>query len=173
MLGMKGAKFNAPILLSSLWFQVMWFVAVIGREGTFVWLLIGTLITLAYCAYENVKKIWLIIVLSTLGVGLDFLNGYAGLFTFPKNHFPVWLIMLWVIFGWYAVQMKDLVNRTPQRLVLLLVSLSGGLSYFAGYKVGAVAWGLGVAVSLPVLFLEWLLLAYFLTTLFRSRWGKL
>lgn len=166
-------KFNATVLLSSLWFQVLWFVAVVGREEMLLWLLIGALITFAYCAYDHVKKLKPIFAISSLGVLMDMLNWSSGVFSFPSPSFPIWLILLWLVFGWYAVQMKDLVNRTPKYLVLITVSLSGGLSYFAGHKLGAVEWTLGEVLTVPILLLEWFLLAYFVTILFHSRWGKL
>ncbi|MDP2570852.1 DUF2878 domain-containing protein [Vibrio penaeicida] len=166
-------KSNGAVLLSSLWFQILWFFAVIGREDTLLWLISGSLITLVYCIYEEAQKLKLVIAISSVGIVIDFLNWQTGLFTFSIDAFPVWLLLLWGLFGWYAVQMSAIVNRTPRYLVLTLVSVSGGLSYFAGHRLGAVEWIFGVPLTLAVLFLEWFLLAYFVTTLLSSRWGKL
>nr|WP_274602132.1 DUF2878 domain-containing protein [Vibrio sp. S9_S30] len=166
-------KSNGSVFLSSVWFQMLWFVAVIGREETLFWLLTGALVTLAYCLYENAQKLRLVMAISSVGIVIDFINWQSGLFTFSIDAFPVWLLLLWVLFGWYSVQMKAIVNRTPRHIVITLVSVFGGFSYYAGQRLGAVEWVFGTPKTLSLLFLEWFLLAYFVTTLLSSRWGKL
>lgn len=167
------SKSNVPVIASSLWFQGLWFLAVIGRENTQVWLVVASVLTLLFCFVDEVKKLRLIFAVSALGILVDHINWQTGLFTFPSVSFPVWLTLLWGLFGWYAVQMRSLVNRYPRIFVSLLVGVSGSLSYFAGYRLGAVDWELGVLLTLSILFLEWFLLGYFVTKLLSSRWGML
>ncbi|UAB69294.1 DUF2878 domain-containing protein [Vibrio sp. SCSIO 43132] len=167
------SKSNVPVIASSLWFQGLWFLAVIGRENTQVWLVVASVLTLLFCFVDEVKKLRLIFAVSALGILVDYINWQTGLFTFPSVSFPVWLTLLWGLFGWYAVQMRSLVNRYPRTFVSLLVGGSGALSYFAGYRLGAVDWELGVLFTLSILFLEWFLLGYFVTKLLSSRWGML
>ncbi|CCN82791.1 conserved hypothetical protein [Vibrio nigripulchritudo SFn27] len=167
------SKSNVPVIASSLWFQGLWFLAVIGRENTQVWLVVASVLTLLFCFVDEVKKLRLIFAVSALGILVDYINWQIGLFTFPSVSFPVWLTLLWGLFGWYAVQMRSLVNRYPRIFVSLLVGVSGSLSYFAGYRLGAVDWELGVLLTLSILFLEWFLLGYFVTKLLSSRWGML
>lgn len=143
------------VFLSSTWFQLCWFAAVLG---TYQWqwvTLFLTLATLLYCLKTDASSLKSIGVIVTIGLVLDTLNQQLSVFVFPTLWLPVWLLCLWVLFSWYAYQLKSILYRFPKTYVSIVGGLGGTASYFAGYKLQAVEFGFSVGTTLMILFVEW------------------
>ncbi|MFT6276388.1 MAG: hypothetical protein ACJAZ0_002494, partial [Halioglobus sp.] len=75
-------------------FQVIWFVAVFGRNQ---WLLVALLILLLHFAFSPEKKSDLkVLSLALLGIGIDAMLTAFGVFQFDET--PFWLAVLWLAF---------------------------------------------------------------------------
>ncbi|WP_337983902.1 DUF2878 domain-containing protein [Vibrio inusitatus] len=149
---------NKELLVKSIWFQGLWFLAVIGRDSTFFLLLLAVGATLVYSVKkEQINLAWLA-TLVLIGIVLDTFHGFIGLFLFPQSWIPAWLILLWVIFIWYAYQMKTILTRFPLPIVSMIGALGAAGSYFAGLKLGAVQWPYSDEMTFVVLTIEWFLL---------------
>ncbi|MHA2713687.1 DUF2878 domain-containing protein [Vibrio owensii] len=143
------------VFLASTWFQLCWFAAVLG---TYQWqwvTLFLTLATLLYCLKTDASSLKSIGVIVTIGLVLDTLNQQLSVFVFPSLWLPVWLLCLWVLFSWYAYQLKSILYRFPKTYVSIVGGLGGTASYFAGYKLQAVEFGFSVGTTLMILFVEW------------------
>lgn len=143
------------VFLASTWFQLCWFAAVLG---TYQWqwvTLFLTLATLLYCLKTDASSLKSIGVIVTIGLVLDTLNQQLSVFVFPTLWLPVWLLCLWVLFSWYAYQLKSILYRFPKIYVSIVGGLGGTASYFAGYKLQAVEFGFSVGITLMILFAEW------------------
>lgn len=143
------------VFLASTWFQLCWFAAVLG---TYQWqwvTLFLTLATLLYCLKTDASSLKSIGVIVTIGLGLDTLNQQLFVFVFPIPWLPIWLLCLWVLFSWYAYQLKSILYRFPKIYVSIVGGLGGTASYFAGYKLQAVEFGFSVGTTLMILFVEW------------------
>lgn len=92
-------------------------------------------------------------------------------FGFPYPLAPCVLIGLWVLFAWYAYQLKVLLHRLAKIYVSILGGLGGMLSYFAGYKLQAVEFGFDTSITLLALFVEWLVLMLVILKVYNN--GKL
>lgn len=143
------------VFLASTWFQLCWFAAVLG---TYQWqwvTLFLTLATLLYCLKTDASSLKNIGVIVTIGLVLDTLNQQLSVFVFPTLWLPVWLLCLWVLFSWYAYQLKSILYRFPKTYVSIVGGFGGTASYFAGYKLQAVEFGFSVGTTLMILFVEW------------------
>ena len=143
------------VFLASTWFQLCWFAAVLG---TYQWQWVTLFLTLApllYCLKTDASSLKSIGVIVTIGLLLDTLNQQLSVFVFPTPWLPVWLICLWVLFSWYAYQLKSILYRFPKTYVSIVGGFGGTASYFAGYKLQAVEFGLSVGTTLMILFVEW------------------
>jgi hypothetical protein len=146
------------LLLKSLWFQVLWFLAVIGRQDFEIILGVAILMTLVISINkQQINMRWLLLVV-LLGIGLDSMNVYLGIYQFDTQWIPSWLVGLWTIFAWYAYQLRELLIKYSQWLVLPVAAIGATLSYFAGMKLGAVAWPLTLTTTAIVVTIEWLLM---------------
>ncbi|NVD06372.1 DUF2878 domain-containing protein [Vibrio sp. JPW-9-11-11] len=148
------------LIFVSTWFQILWFVAVLGRES-WQWLallLVTTTWVASYVAARfNLYRSGLILV---IGVVVDYLNMSLGLFSFSSSFIPLWLIALWGIFAWYAFYLYPIVSRFPLWSVSMVGGVAGALSYLAGAKLGAVSFGLSTLPMLATLFVQWVAVIY-------------
>jgi hypothetical protein len=143
------------VFIASTWFQLIWFAAVLGTYQ-WQWLtLLLTLVTVVYCWKTDRSSLKSIASIVTTGLVLDTLNQQFSVFIFPTQWLPVWLLCLWVLFSWYAYQLKSILYRFPKTYVSIVGGLGGTVSYFAGYKFQAVEFGFSISTTLAFLFVEW------------------
>ncbi|MBS9936791.1 DUF2878 domain-containing protein [Vibrio alginolyticus] len=143
------------VFLASTWFQLCWFAAVLG---TYQWqwvTLFLTLATLLYCLKTDASALKSIGVIATIGLVLDTLNQQFSIFMFATQWLPLWLLCLWVLFAWYAYQLKSILYRFPKTYVSIVGGIGGTASYFAGHKLQAVEFGFSTGATLAMLFVEW------------------
>ncbi len=143
------------LTLISIWFQLLWFLAVLGQQEMQWWLLLAVIATYLYTRLRQSIPLNRLFLVSLSGIAVDWLNVKVHLLEFPDDFLPTWLISLWFIFAWYAYNLLPVLNRFSFLAVVALGGLLGAASYFAGYQLGAVALPYPLAVSLTALFIEW------------------
>ncbi|GAA5645172.1 DUF2878 domain-containing protein [Vibrio proteolyticus] len=146
------------LIIASTWFQLLWFLAVLGQTAYQYWMLAAVALTyLVSWQALSVRGRW-IGVIALLGCGVDWVNSQANVLIFPQASLPVWLVALWFIFAWYATFLVPVVSQYPLRFVSIVGGVAGSLSYWAGFKLGAVQFGFDTFWSLFLLWLEWAIL---------------
>lgn len=132
-------------------FDVFWFVCVAGQND-YLWLGLAIL-SLQFVLSPSKLRDLCLLTLALVGMAVDALLALVGLFAF--DGFPFWLALLW--FGFVVSLSHSLawLNRLPFALLVLISSLSGGLSYFAGFKLGAVSLPFGPLVSFFCIAVIW------------------
>ena len=133
-------------------------MAVIGRENTFILLFVAILATLAFSVRKQEIRVGWLAGFVAAGIALDYFNSLLGLFVFPTAFIPSWLMALWVIFIWYAYQMKPVLTLYPIWAVTVIGALGAAGSYFAGLKLGAVEWPQSNLLTFIVVTVEWTIL---------------
>ncbi|WP_063345306.1 DUF2878 domain-containing protein [Vibrio jasicida] len=145
------------LFIASTWFQLCWFAAVLGTYQ-WQWLtLVLTLLTLVYCWRVESFALKSVAIVVFMGLVLDTLNKQLSVLLFPTVWLPMWLVCLWVLFSWYAYQLKSILYRFPKSYVSVVGGIGGTASYFAGYKLQAVEFGFNTSITLAILFVEWCL----------------
>ncbi|QIA62926.1 DUF2878 family protein [Vibrio astriarenae] len=146
------------LIVISVWFQCVWFLAVLGRETMFYYLI--PFICLGLYLIAKLYRIQWSPLVALLFVGLlvDSCNQALGLLEFSTQWLPSWLLALWVAFSLYAFVLLPQLNRFPKWAVLCVGGLGGSLSYLAGLKFGAVTTTFSKLFFVSVLFVEWVLL---------------
>ncbi len=143
------------LLIASTWFQVIWFVAVVGSEQ-WQWLTLACLlITLGLSARLSAIVWQKRLVLTLTAIPVDELSLRLAILIHDARCRVLWLIVLWAMFMWYAQFLVPVVSRYPLALVSLIGGLAGSLSYLAGYKLGAVQLGYSMPFTFTWLFFVW------------------
>ncbi len=153
------------LIVISTWFQVMWFIAVLGTYQ-WQWVLLA-LVAMTYAISWSSLPVFKLFAVVLTGLFLDTLNVHFGLLEFSTWHLPIWLVGLWLGFAWYAYALFPVIIKYSYTIVAPLAGLAGALSYLAGAKLGAAEinsqW-----LTLSVLFIEWCLITVFVLRLFSS-----
>lgn len=149
------------IVIASIWFQLLWFVAVLGQGRFQRVLLVAVVLTWVWQFRKSgIRQRWLGILL--LGIGVDLGNQLSGLFVFAEPLFPLWLMALWGAFSWYCHYLMSFLKRWSWHSVVLIGGIAGVTSYYAGEVLNAVVFPYSNNVTLLVLFIEWALISYVL-----------
>ncbi len=158
----------ARLFVISLWFQVIWLMAVLGQESwQWITLLLG-LMTLGYSVFTRSRDIGKIVLLGTVGIAVDWLNSALGLLVFKSAYVPVWLAVLWFVFIWYARQWLPQLYRYPQIWVVLCTGSCGTFSYWAGYRLSAVGFSYPVVSTIAVLSVQWCFIGWLIMRVFAN-----
>ena len=150
-------------------FQLGWFACVLG--GNSLWLLLagGALLAHLLWVSRSLAQVRLIAVVCVLGSTVDNLLLNAGVFAFkqPGVLIPFWLVLLWALL---AITLNHCLAWTAKPLwrAILLGAIGGPLSYYAGQRLGAVQFPMGLWPTLLGLSLLWAGLFPLLSTC--SRW---
>ena len=156
-------------LINAGLFQLGWFACVLG--GNCLWLLLAGGALLAHLLWisRSLAQVRLIAVVCVLGSTVDNLLLNAGVFAFkqPGVLIPFWLVLLWALL---AITLNHCLAWTAKPLwrAILLGAIGGPLSYYAGQRLGAVQFPLGLWPTLLGLSLLWAGLFPLLSTC--SRW---
>lgn len=142
-------------LLYSAWFQLVWFIAVIGNQQLQWLTAFLAVLTLLYSQVREPIKFERFALLAGVGIALDCMNSYAGLFVFDSKGIPIWLVSLWLVFLWYAYFLLQKLKMLPSWLTTLLGGAGGALSYIAGEKLSAVNFTLTLGMTGLIVFVEW------------------
>ncbi|MFH6565319.1 DUF2878 domain-containing protein [Pseudomonas kulmbachensis] len=156
-------------LINAGLFQLGWFACVLG--GNSLWLLLAGGALLAHLLWisRSLAQVRLIAVVCVLGSTVDSLLLNAGVFAFkqPGVLIPFWLVLLWALL---AITLNHCLAWTAKPLwrAILLGAIGGPLSYYAGQRLGAVQFPMGLWPTLLGLSLLWAGLFPLLSTC--SRW---
>lgn len=121
-----------------VWFQGVWFLA-LAYTSQATYLLILSLIIHFLVSPTRTSDLANLLIISLLGCCADYLLTYSGIFTFTNDYFiPIWLILLWTHFAVALNHGMSWLTRFPSYAHILLGALFGTLSYYGGYKMGAV-----------------------------------
>ena len=146
-----------PKWLNFVWFQCIWFIAILGREQTQWPLLALLLIHLAWCKDWKVEA-KLMLLCASIGVVLDSLFTWQGVFEFAESTIllpiPIWLVTIWLAFAGTLRHSLGYLLAYPA-LAMLGAGISAPLSYFAGMRLGAVEFGLGDWQTLALIGAAW------------------
>lgn len=150
------------LLLSSIWFDLIWAMAVFGQQR-WLWLTSGLVVVVYGWAMIQrhpllINMVWV----ALLGIVIDYGNLSLGLFIFSDQQLPLWLVALWFAFSWYAAYLIPPLNRYPKPILCVVGGSLGSLSYWVGYRAGAVSWLSSHWLVLGVVFLQWLAITWLL-----------
>lgn len=157
----------AKLFIISTWFQVIWFAAVVGGEN-YQWVTIACVVaTYAITLMKHYIPLEKVVLLSLLGIAVDYANIQFELLRFEIPEFPLWLLALWFAFLWYAYYLMPFLTRYPVFPVSLLGGFAGMASYFAGNGLGAVTFPNSVSSTAIILFVEWFVIIFVICRVYR------
>ena len=137
-------------------FQLGWFACVLGGNSGWLLLAGGALLVHLLWISRSLSELRLVLVVCLLGSTVDSLLLNAGIFTFqqPGVVIPFWLVLLWALL---AITLNHCLAWTAKPLwrAMLLGAIGGPLSYYAGQRLGAVQFPLGLWPTLAGLSLLW------------------
>lgn len=148
------------LLIVSTWFELMWALSVFGQER-FQWLALALAVITVVTTFNKLNlslPIWGAIV--GLGLVVDSANSLTGVLVFDAALLPIWLLALWLIFAWYAYFLASFLTSYPISIVVMIGGVAGALSYFAGFKLGAVDTHLSISTMMALLFLQWVAIVF-------------
>lgn len=138
-----------------VWFQLMWFVAVFFTVNGLIVLILSLLLHF-YLSPSRQYDLASLITISLIGGAVDLLLSWLGLMAFPEAVLlPAWLVLLWAHFAVALNHGMSWLNKVPVYLQVLFGGLFGPLSYYAGYKFGAVDFPLPHLQTLFILIVIW------------------
>ena len=145
-------------LINGLAFQVGWFICVL-LQGWQAWLFVIGYITVHLIYIGQLKEYKFIISTTLIGVIIDSLLVWTGVFDFGTayNFVPPWLVALWVLFAstfYHALQWF----RKKRTLAIVFGATGGTVSYLAGHQFEAVMFPLPLEVTIIIIGLIWALL---------------
>jgi len=141
--------------VSFIWFQAVWFLAVAYTDQA-IYLLLLSLCMHFLVSPTRASDFLNLLVISLIGISGDTLLTYLGIFTFSEHYFiPVWLILLWAHFAVTLNHGLSWLERLPVYARIVFGAVFGTLSYYAGYKIGAVNLHSNLLLSLFSLSVIW------------------
>ena len=137
-------------------FQLGWFACVLGGNSLWLLLAAGALLVHLLFISRSLAEVRLVVVVCVLGSTVDSLLLNADVFAFkqPGIVIPFWLMLLWALL---AITLNHCLAWTakPRWRAVLLGAIGGPLSYYAGQRLGAVQFPLGLWPTLAGLSLLW------------------
>ena len=139
---------------NALWFQINWFVCVLGRENWLPFTLL--LLALHFLLVDDPKtELKRLLPLALLGLMVDTALTLLGVFEFDSViTVPLWLIALWIVF---ATTLYRSLSKFGQNLWLAATagSLLVPLNYLLGSRLGAVSLPLPELLTFLILMCTW------------------
>ncbi|WP_139122322.1 DUF2878 family protein, partial [Veronia pacifica] len=109
------------VIALSLLFNVYWVIAVVGQQD--YWPLLAVL--LAGSLVFDRKLLWVVPSFAIIGILGDSALMFSGVFEFPDNILPIWLMFLWAGFAAYVWLVKDWILDKPKWLLLVAGAVGG------------------------------------------------
>lgn len=158
---------SAYPLVNLLLFKLSWLLLVVGQQAGLPWAV--ALQGLSLALHPALRAALLpALGVAAAGIGIDAVFQMAGLFVFPQDRFPGWLVLLWLAFAFALPQGLGFLRRFHWLVLAGAGAVLGPLSYGIGERLDAVAFGLPLLSALAVLALAW---AVFLPlALHAARW---
>ncbi|HJP39077.1 MAG: DUF2878 domain-containing protein [Gammaproteobacteria bacterium] len=158
-IGFFSGWLTQSLLVNMVFFQCVWFLAVIGAANGNYWLgpfSLMVFIIMHYFFSDTAKADYLLAVFAmVIGLIIETLFLRTGVLNFvgtaPSSEFaPLWVVVLWANF---ALIMNGCLQWLQRHLIFaaLLGSSGGAVSYFAGIKLGAATTGSAMPIVLAVI----------------------
>jgi hypothetical protein len=146
------------VFFASIIFQVLWFVAVLGRDQ-WQWILLASVAILWLTLIKRFgNKVTPLIRFSLIGICVDSVNQLVGVLDFDTALLPLWLVGLWFLLAWYFVFLARFLNRLAPSFVPVLFMISGASSYMAAIALAAATHQYSIVTTAVILAIEWFLL---------------
>jgi hypothetical protein len=100
--------------------------------------------------------------------------GYLGVYQFEGNVIPLWLILLWLGFASFVWLLRKVIQNYSPYVLVIIGSIGGTVSYWAGLRLEAVGWPMGIPVTVMITLVGWLVYSIILLVLLKlsvQRWG--
>lgn len=157
--------------LNFVWYQGVWFTAILGRED-YEWLLAALIAVHLLMCPDWRKETRLMAMCAALGIAADSALTLNGLYIFDPAPevmpIPLWLMGLWLGFaGTLNHSLSYLVARPKLASVAALVAAP--FSYFAGARFGAVTFALDPLPTAMTIGITWAFLIAIFTALANSK----
>lgn len=141
--------------VSFVWFQGIWFFSVAYTDSA-VFLLLLSLCAHFLVTPTRKSDLLNLLAITLIGSAGDYLLTYSGVFIFTDTPFiPLWLILLWAHFAVTLNHGLSWLERFTLYPRILFGAVFGTLSYYAGYKMGAVTLHSNLLLSLSALSVIW------------------
>ncbi|PKH02923.1 DUF2878 domain-containing protein [Psychromonas sp. MB-3u-54] len=138
-----------------IWFQLMWFIAVFFTVSGQLFLIFSLLLHF-YLSPDRKFDLASLITISAIGGTVDLLLSWLGIMVFPEaTLLPLWLVLLWAHFAVALNHGMSWLNQIPLYFQVMFGGLFGPLSYYAGYKFGAVDFPLSPLQTSLILIVIW------------------
>jgi hypothetical protein len=143
-------------LLNALWFQLIWFAAILYQQQA-IYLMLSSLLLHFLLSPHKLVDLKLMATVAGIGILCDGILSYSHVFIFPdQSLLPAWLGLLWLHFALALNYSLVWLNRFHYRIVAIIGLAAGAVNYFAAYKLGAVEFGYSVNVSLFIVAVIWM-----------------
>lgn len=147
-------------VFNAVWYQALWFTALLGREQ-YQWVL-PILLLLHFALSPNRKADALVLATCGLiGAAVDNILALQNIYVFPENTgplaVPLWLIGIWAGF---ACTLLHSFSFFVERRILgpLVIGALAPFSYLAGSKFGAVNFGVEQPLAMGAIAACWLVM---------------
>lgn len=145
--------------------NLFWIGCVIGRYD-FLWIVAPAIICyVALLLYSGTVQISQLALPIAVGILIDSVYTAFGIFQFEHHSvlLPLWMCTLWIAFATTLPLSLRLLGKNAY-LAALTGAMGFPFSYYVGYKVGAVSFGLALPWVFALVALTW---AVFLPIMFR------
>jgi hypothetical protein len=147
---------SAYPLLNLLLFKLSWLLLVLGQQAGLPWAL--ALQGLSLALHPALRAALLpALAVALAGLAIDKLCQVTGLFIFPQDRFPGWLVILWLTFAFALPQGLGFLRKLRLPVLAGVGLLLGPLSYGIGQRLGAVEFGLPLLQAVTILGAIWAL----------------
>lgn len=150
----------AFLIFNVLGLQLTWAACAYGAVTSFP--LLGAYVGGAYIVLHmmltpaRTQDITIMLVLTSIGVVLDYLNMQLGVISFNNNSqfIPIWLVFLWCVFSLMIPHSLHWLSNKP-KLAILLGGFGGSSSYWMGHKLGAITLNDPMLANVAIYFIQW------------------
>ncbi|MEM7364538.1 MAG: DUF2878 domain-containing protein [Pseudomonadota bacterium] len=146
-----------PLWMNFLWYQTIWFVAVLGGETAVPVVGLMLLLHLIWAPNRN-SELWFMTIVAGIGITIDSIVTLVGIMQFAENSgplpIPLWLTCIWLAFAGTLRHSMNFVMARPS-LAIVLGLIFAPLTYIAGERLGAVEFSYSITHTALVLGMCW------------------
>lgn len=155
-------RLNSDLMMKNFWlinlvlFQLTWFCAAFYTAWAAV--VIPLLIVLHFVLSPSPLRDIKVLALLPVGVLIDKMLFELGVFDAGAGIFPLWLLLLWVMFLLSLNHSLAWLQRCSIFTLSLIGAIGGSGSYFGGVQAGALTALMPISHMLVILMVTWALL---------------
>lgn len=139
------------LVIASLVFNLLWFVAVMGQD-TYASFLALSIVIFFFIYPQSIMRICLIALIGICG---DRILNFEHIIQFESDTLPIWLVLLWFIFACYLWLIRATVMKVPLMILLVIGPVGGLLCYLAGEQLEAVVLSDSVFITYGAILVFW------------------